>query len=289
MKTHYDLGYTHPVDEMLRSNADWMLDKVMAFCDGTRGNPPGSRFIWNYPSWLVGKLRELLGEEKRRRLEEYIRRGEISWSGLPFTLHSYFCGLEDIVRSVYFSAALDREFGTAVRWAKQTDVPGHTRILPQVLAKSGIRFRYRFRPHTGGFVEGGAPRFGWETAQPLVPVLVAILVAILVAVVPPGAPQAPAPSAARRSFILAEGGTTVLLNLKRAEDGKGIIARLFETCGKADEVRISLPGRTIRSASKSLATELPSPGEGAGRLEIRDGAATVPVGPWSIETVRLEL
>jgi alpha-mannosidase len=139
MKTHYDLGYTHPIEEMLATAAGSMLDRILAFCDESRSNPPGARFVWNYPSWLIGKIRELSTEERRRRFDEAIRRGDISWSGLPFTLHSYFCGLEDIIRSVYPSATLDREFGTTVRWAKQTDVPGHTRIFPQVLARSGIR------------------------------------------------------------------------------------------------------------------------------------------------------
>jgi len=139
MKTHYDLGYTHPVEEMLAIAAGPMLEKIMEYCDESRGNPPGSRFLWNYPSWLIGKIRELLPEEKKKIFGEYIRRGEINWNALPFSLHSYFCGLEDIVRATYLSARLNREFGTQVRWAKQTDVPGHTRFYPQILKKSGIR------------------------------------------------------------------------------------------------------------------------------------------------------
>jgi len=141
-------------------------------------------------------------------------------------------------------------------------------------------FRYRFRPHAGDFARGGAPRFGRETAQPMV------------AFVAPAGPEVDAPSfskvEARRSFLLAEGATAVLVNWKRAEDGKGSIVRLHEPCGTAGEVRLSVPGRPIRAAARTLLTEGPLPG-GGGRLEVRDGSVTVPIGPYSIETVRIEI
>jgi len=53
-------------------------------------------------------------------------------------------------------------------------------------------------------------------------------------------------------------------------------------------VKFSFPGRPIRAASRTLLTEGPFAG-GAGKLEVRDGAVTVPVGPFAIETVRVDL
>lgn len=139
LKTHYDLGYTHPVDQMLHEAAGPMLEKILEYCDATRDFPPESRFRWTYPTWVLNKIRELQPEPGLARLDAAIRDGAIGWNAAPFTLHSYFCGIEDMVRAFYPAADLDRRYGRTVRWAKQTDVPGHTRFLPQVLARSGIR------------------------------------------------------------------------------------------------------------------------------------------------------
>lgn len=139
LKTHYDLGYTHPIDEMLANAAGEMLEQVLEHCEETRDFPADTGFRWVYPTWVLEKIREQAPGRLRPRLEEALRRGEIRWHALPFTLHSYFCGMEDIVRGLYPGAELEQKCGRQVRWAKQTDVPGHTRFLPQVLSRSGIR------------------------------------------------------------------------------------------------------------------------------------------------------
>ncbi|MGQ9590292.1 MAG: polysaccharide lyase family protein, partial [Planctomycetota bacterium] len=139
LKTHYDLGYTHPLEEMLELAAGPMLERVLGFSAETREFPEDVRFRWVYPTWLLEKIRAMLPEERRARLDEAIRRGEVSWHALPFTLHSYFTGLEDAVRALYPAARLAKRYGREVRWAKQTDVPGHTRFLPEILARAGVR------------------------------------------------------------------------------------------------------------------------------------------------------
>ncbi|GEM_PF-3080520 len=139
LKTHYDLGYTEPIDDMLNRTAGPMLDKVYAFCDATRHHTPGRRFTWAYPAWLIEQIRMRKDAQGKQKFDDYIGRNTIDWHSLPFTLHSYFCGLEDIARALYPAKELERRYQKRVGWAKQTDVPGHTRILPQILARSGVR------------------------------------------------------------------------------------------------------------------------------------------------------
>ena len=139
MKTHYDLGYTEPIDAMLERSSGPMLDLVEEYCDRGRGYSPDHRFIWTYPTWMIEEILRHKDEAGKKKFEDYIARGEIAWHALPFTLHSYFCGLEDIARSLYPSKELERRYGKSVAWAKQTDVPGHTRVFPQILARSGVR------------------------------------------------------------------------------------------------------------------------------------------------------
>ena len=139
MKTHYDLGYTEPIDAMLERSSGPMLDLVEEYCDRGRSYSPDHRFIWTYPTWMIEEILRHKDEAGKKKFEDYIARGEITWHALPFTLHSYFCGLEDIARSLYGAKELERRYGKSVAWAKQTDVPGHTRVFPQILARSGVR------------------------------------------------------------------------------------------------------------------------------------------------------
>ena len=139
MKTHYDLGYTEPIDAMLERSAGPMLDLVEEYCDRGRDYSPDHRFIWTYPTWMIEEILRHKDEAGKKKFEDYIARGEIAWHALPFTLHSYFCGLEDISRSLYGAKELERRYGKSTAWAKQTDVPGHTRVFPQILARSGVR------------------------------------------------------------------------------------------------------------------------------------------------------
>jgi len=139
MKTHYDLGYTEPINDMLERSAGPMLDLVQQYCDRGREHAPDHRFVWTYPTWMIDEILRHKDDAGRQRFEEYIARGEITWHALPFTLHSYFCGLEDICRSLYGAKQLESRYGKSTGWAKQTDVPGHTRVFPQILARSGVR------------------------------------------------------------------------------------------------------------------------------------------------------
>jgi len=139
LKTHYDLGYTEPIDDMLNRTAGSMLDRVYAFLEAAKGNSADHRFVWTYPTWLIDQIRARKDANGQKKLDDYLARGAITWHALPITLHSYFCGLEDISRALYPSKELEHRYQKRIGWAKQTDVPGHTRILPQILARSGVR------------------------------------------------------------------------------------------------------------------------------------------------------
>jgi hypothetical protein len=138
-KTHYDLGYTSSVETMLRQARTEHLDLLLDYCrKSRRQHPSGSRFAWTFPSWVLAHLLEEATPEQREKLEEFIRGGQVQWSAFPFTLHSTFTGLEELARSVKWARVFSERFGVPSLFAKQTDVPGHSRFLPQLLAKSGV-------------------------------------------------------------------------------------------------------------------------------------------------------
>jgi hypothetical protein len=141
-----------------------------------------------------------------------------------------------------------------------------------------FRFRYRLRSHRGSsWLEGGAPRFGRETTQPL-------LARAFVSKADRKASE-PGKHPARASLLKADSDWTTLVNFKRAEDGNGYVLRFLNQSGKPDAVRVSFPGRELESAQLVLANERPL--SGTTPLTITDGGFKLPMGPFALETVRV--
>jgi alpha-mannosidase len=74
----------------------------------------------------------------------------------------------------------------------------------------------------------------------------------------------------------------VLLALKRAEDGDGLILRLWETEGRETEATIRLPSLRISKAWETNLVE-----ENGRQLPVREDSLTVPAKAWGVSTVRL--
>ena len=75
---------------------------------------------------------------------------------------------------------------------------------------------------------------------------------------------------------------TRLTALKKAEDGKGIVIRLVEQTGQAEQVRLSFPNAFTRVALTNLLEE---PVE---MLAVKQHSVCVPIAPWKIVTVRIQ-
>ncbi len=135
-----DIGFTGLAKEVMKSYKEDMLNDVLEVCENTQNQNKNHQYVWTMPSWLLWKTLEGLSEEKRERVEDLIKRGQLTWHALPFTTHTEFCGVEDYIRGLYFSKQLSQRFNKKVISAKMTDVPGHTWMLPSILYKAGIRF-----------------------------------------------------------------------------------------------------------------------------------------------------
>jgi alpha-mannosidase len=140
-KTHFDIGFTDLSSNVIQSYSTKMLPDVVATCSATQTNPQGQQFVWTMPAWpLVQSLRSGdVDPDVREQAKALIRSGQIHWHALPFTTHTDFCGLEEFIRGMYFSRQLSTAYGTWPTSAKMTDVPGHTRMLPSLLSKMGVK------------------------------------------------------------------------------------------------------------------------------------------------------
>jgi len=85
------------------------------------------------------------------------------------------------------------------------------------------------------------------------------------------------------SFVSIDGTHVVLTALKKAEDGKALIARFYEWAGENDNVTLTLPP----GATSATLTNLMEKPEGSA-LHVVDNKVRVPIAPYQIQTVRID-
>jgi alpha-mannosidase len=141
-KTHFDIGYTDLVTNVLHRYRGEMMDKALGVMEANETLPESERFAWTVPGWpLTHILGPLQTPERRVRIEKAVRSGALAVHAAPFTLHTESFDLEDLARGLHYSAQIARDYGRPLpRSAKMTDVPEHCWVLPTVLANAGIRF-----------------------------------------------------------------------------------------------------------------------------------------------------
>jgi alpha-mannosidase len=93
--------------------------------------------------------------------------------------------------------------------------------------RAGLVFNFRFYPHDNSWEAARIPRVGWEATQPLLAYTV-------------NDTWSPKSLPRRQSLVTAttrDGkGDALLTCLKQAEDGKGVIARWYESTGNPCQV-----------------------------------------------------
>jgi len=160
-KTHFDIGYSELVDQVVHDYRTSMADRVIEAIDKNRTQPKEKQFVWTISGW---PMKQMLWEgqepERKTKIEQAIRDGNLAIHAFPFTVHSETSDPEDLVRGLNISSTLDRKYGIPLSIsAKMSDVPGHSWIIPTLFTHAGIRFY-----HMGGPVvnmELGLPPFFW--------------------------------------------------------------------------------------------------------------------------------
>lgn len=147
---------------------------------------------------------------------------------------------------------------------------GNFRTNFQAVQVSDVLFRYSFTSYRPEGREGEGTRrrdFGWGVCNPLETVVVQ-------------GPQAGA-LPARAHLCRVDGGNAVVLTLKRAENGRGVIVRLLETEGWAGSVRVAFPFYRVDYATETDVVE-----EDRGLLPLEGQEVIAPLRPHGITTIR---
>lgn len=145
--SHWDLGFLAPPEEIL-ARVKPHLDEVIA---NARADPEFRWTVesaWQVQEWLARTEDKALVEDFARR----VRSGQIQLSAVFGSVHSEYLGAEQLNRLVYDMKELERRLGVTTELAMMNDVPGFTLRLPQVLARSGVRY---FLNGSNLFIGGG--------------------------------------------------------------------------------------------------------------------------------------
>lgn len=139
-KTHLDIGFTDLSSKVEQRYVDLYIPKAIEVARRLREEGRGEGYVWTTGAWLVDAYLRQASPEAAAELEEAVRRGDIVWNGMPYTVESESMNralFEGILR---LSRRLDARFGKHTVAAKMTDVPGHTRSIVPLLSEAGIRF-----------------------------------------------------------------------------------------------------------------------------------------------------
>ena len=140
-KTHLDVGFTDYAVSVRQQYHDHFVPMAIRTAKHFwRENPDSPKFIWTAGAWLIHEHLEQATSEGRRKLEDAIENGTITWHALPYTTHTELLSAELFRAGLGFSRDLDRRFGRLTTGAKLTDVPGHTLGIVPLMAAGGIRF-----------------------------------------------------------------------------------------------------------------------------------------------------
>lgn len=160
-KTHFDIGYSETVQQVLHDYRTSMADKVLDAIAINSSQPKDKQFVWTLSGWPMKQiLWEGQAPERMKKIEQAIRDGNLAIHAFPFTMHTETSDIEDLVRGLNISSTLNRKYGLPLsNSAKMSDVPGHSWFIPTLFTHAGIRFY-----HMGGPVvnkELGLPPFFW--------------------------------------------------------------------------------------------------------------------------------
>jgi hypothetical protein len=105
-------------------------------------NKPGQPllFVWTVGSYLIDLALRTYPNDKRKMLDEAIRKGYITYHALPFTMHSELCNTKLFKAGLGIAERLDRQYLRKTIAAKMSDVPGHTIGIVAPMVEDGIEY-----------------------------------------------------------------------------------------------------------------------------------------------------
>lgn len=138
--SHHDIGYTDLPSNVLAEHDDFM-DEILRFCKKTDSFPDESKFRYTIEQscsishFIKNRPKKVVDE-----LIDYIKKGRIEVTALFGNQTTELCGHEELIRLLYPSFQLKREYNIPICSAMHNDIPGVSWGLATVLAGAGVKF-----------------------------------------------------------------------------------------------------------------------------------------------------
>lgn len=139
-KTHLDVGFTDLSSAVTERYINEFIPKALDVSERLAAEDGGERYVWTTGSWLIWKYLKSAGESESARLEAALRRGDIVWNAVPYTVESEVLTSDLFDALLRISQRFDQKFSKHTLAAKMTDVPGHTRGIIGPMHDAGVKF-----------------------------------------------------------------------------------------------------------------------------------------------------
>jgi hypothetical protein len=144
--SHHDIGYTATIEHVLRNYRETYND-VIKFCEETENYPDEAKFRYSVEeAWSLQNFIENSDKETHEKLAKYIKEGRIEVQALYAELTTNISSHEELVRLLYPSFRINKEFGGQIRVGSITDIPGLSWGLPTILSGAGIKYFFGGMP-----------------------------------------------------------------------------------------------------------------------------------------------
>lgn len=154
--SHWDLGFLRPpLQEMDVIKPH--LDAVIKACHADPQFRWTIESVWQLNAWL----QRTKDPAEIKNMADLLRSGQIELSAADGSMHTEFMGSEELNRLIYAAREAGKKFGIDPQVAMMNDVPGFSLRLPQVLARSGVKYLF-----TGSNISFGGGTSLWPGRMP---------------------------------------------------------------------------------------------------------------------------
>ncbi len=143
---HHDLGYTDTIEGVLRKYC-MIYEDVLRFCEETEDFPEEAKFRYMVEeSWSIQHFINVSPKETREKLAKYIKQGRIEIPAFFGNEITGICSHEELIRLMYPSFRIQRDFEAKIRAGSITDIPGLSWGIPTVLSGAGVKYFFAGLP-----------------------------------------------------------------------------------------------------------------------------------------------
>ncbi len=139
-RCHHDPAYTD-LPENVFDEYIGFYDSILRFCDETSDWPEESKFryqvetSWSILHYIRNRPPEIVG-----KFAGLAKEGRIEIAALYGNEVTALCSHEELIRLLYPSFRLKRDYGIPIKSAELNDIPGVSWGLSTVLANSGVKY-----------------------------------------------------------------------------------------------------------------------------------------------------